>query len=78
MLRKTSEEVEVEVKASINEAWEVYSTFKFGKIVELELAHIFKVQILEGDWGVGSIFEVTIVHSKPCESCFTYLFTLCF
>lgn len=66
MFRKISEEVEV--KATISEVWEVDSTFKHAMIIQLELAHLFTIDILEGDGGVGSVFKVTPNPGKPSFS----------
>lgn len=65
MFRKISKDMEV--KASISEVWEVYSTLKLGEIVKSELAHLFTIDILEGDGGVGTVIRVT---PKPGKSCF--------
>ncbi|XP_071718368.1 norbelladine synthase-like [Rutidosis leptorrhynchoides] len=59
MLGKVSEEREV--KASIGDAWEVYCSPKVGTIIQTELAHLFSVEVMEGDRGVG-----TIVKVAPC------------
>ncbi|KAD2393185.1 hypothetical protein E3N88_40162 [Mikania micrantha] len=58
MIRKVSKEVDV--KASISKAWEVYgSPAKVGMIIQAEMGHLSSVVVLEGDGGVGTVVEVT-------------------
>ncbi|KAI3517109.1 hypothetical protein L1887_16317 [Cichorium endivia] len=57
MYGKISEELEV--KVSIREAWEIYSTLKPIKILQSELRHLFAIDVLQGDGGVGTVIKVT-------------------
>ncbi|KAI3517107.1 hypothetical protein L1887_16315 [Cichorium endivia] len=50
---------ELEVKVSRREAWEIYSTLKLAKIMQSELPHLYIIDVLEGDGGVGTIIKVT-------------------
>ncbi|KAL8242121.1 hypothetical protein R6Q59_012423 [Mikania micrantha] len=67
MIRKVSKEVDV--KASISKAWEVYgSPAKVGMIIQAEMGHLSSVVVLEGDGGVGTVVEVT---PRPGVTLFT-------
>ncbi|KAK9059838.1 hypothetical protein SSX86_020542 [Deinandra increscens subsp. villosa] len=60
---------DMEVKASIREAWEVYCSPKVGMIIRAELGHLSSVAILEGDGSsVGTVVEI-----KPCPGVSTFL-----
>ncbi|KAI3816218.1 hypothetical protein L1987_15909 [Smallanthus sonchifolius] len=50
---------EMEVKTSITKAWDVYSTLKLAMIIQSKLNHLFGIDILEGDGGVGTVIKVT-------------------
>lgn len=53
-----SQETEVSLPAS--EVWEVYGGLKMGKLVaELLPTIIEKVELVEGDGGVGTVLKVT-------------------
>ncbi|CAH1430874.1 unnamed protein product [Lactuca virosa] len=73
MSGKISEEVEV--KVSITEAWEVYSTLKLAMILQSELPHLYGVDILEGDGGVGTIIKVTPRPGVSVKPAFKERFT---
>jgi hypothetical protein len=58
MVGQLSHEVEVNVAAS--EAWELYSSLRLAKLVEEELSSLIeKVEVIEGDGGVGTILKLT-------------------
>ncbi|KAL8224158.1 hypothetical protein R6Q57_019633 [Mikania cordata] len=62
MIRKVSEEVDV--KASISKAWEVYgSPAKVGMIIQAEMGHLSSVVVLEGDGGVGTVSRSRSIRS---------------
>ncbi|CAN4102086.1 unnamed protein product [Withania somnifera] len=64
MFGTISEEIEVPVAA--NEAWKIYGTIQLANIVVKELPNIVhRVDILEGDGGVGSILKVTFPPGTP-------------
>ncbi|XP_060175385.1 norbelladine synthase-like [Lycium barbarum] len=64
MFGTISEEIEVHVPA--NEAWKIYGTIQLANIVVKELPNIVhKVDILEGDGGVGSVLNVTFPPGTP-------------
>ncbi|KAH0664798.1 hypothetical protein KY285_026004 [Solanum tuberosum] len=64
MFGTISEEIEVHVPA--NEAWKIYGTIQLAHIVVKELPNIIhKVDILEGDGGVGSVLKVTFPPGTP-------------
>ena len=45
---------------SASEAWELYGTLQFSKLVEEVLSNfIEKIEVIEGDGGVGSIIKLT-------------------
>ena len=51
---------EVEVNVSANEAWELYGTLQFSKLVEEVLSNFTeKIEVIEGDGGVGTIIKLT-------------------
>ncbi|XP_071718369.1 norbelladine synthase-like [Rutidosis leptorrhynchoides] len=57
MLGRISDDVEV--KASISEAWEVYNSAKIARIIQEELGYLFTVALVAGDGGIGTILQVT-------------------
>ncbi|KAJ8535658.1 hypothetical protein K7X08_023378 [Anisodus acutangulus] len=64
MFGTISEEIEVPVPA--NEAWKIYSTIQLANIIVKEHPNIVhKVDILEGDGGVGSVLKVTFPPGTP-------------
>ncbi|MCE2055759.1 hypothetical protein HAX54_043351 [Datura stramonium] len=57
---------EIEVPVTANEAWKIYGTIQLANIVVKELPNIVhRVDILEGDGGVGSILRVTFPPGTP-------------
>ena len=45
---------------SASEAWELYGTLQFSKLVEEVLSNfIEKIEVIEGDGGVGTIIKLT-------------------
>lgn len=57
---------EIEVAAAASEAWKVYGTLQLADIVVKELPHILhKVDIIEGDGGVGTVLKLTFPVGTP-------------
>lgn len=53
-------EHELELHVPASEAWELFGTLGIGKLVGEEMPELFqKVEILEGDGGVGTILKLT-------------------
>ncbi|CAN4113743.1 unnamed protein product [Withania somnifera] len=64
MFGTISEEIEVAVAA--NEAWKIYGTIQLANLVVKDLPNIVhRVDILEGNGGVGSILKVTFPPGTP-------------
>ncbi|XP_028753368.1 S-norcoclaurine synthase 2-like [Neltuma alba] len=57
MFGKVEHEAELNVPAI--EAWDLFSSLRIGKILEKELSILQKVEVLEGDGGVGTIQKLT-------------------
>ncbi|KDP39525.1 hypothetical protein JCGZ_02545 [Jatropha curcas] len=56
---------ELEVSVSASEAWKLYSTLKLAKLVEKELTIIDKIELVEGDGGVGTVIELVFIPGAP-------------
>ncbi|XP_047269510.1 norbelladine synthase [Capsicum annuum] len=57
---------EIEVPVAANEVWKIYGTIQLANIVVKHLPNIVhRVDILEGDGGVGSILKVTFPPGTP-------------
>ncbi|KAI9110632.1 hypothetical protein K1719_018498 [Acacia pycnantha] len=52
-------EHEAELNVAASEAWDLYSSLQMGKLLEKELPMLQKVEVIEGDGGVGTIQKVT-------------------
>ena len=58
MFGQLEHELELHVPAS--EAWDLFGTLRIGKLVEQELPQVFqKVELTEGDGGVGTVLKLT-------------------
>jgi len=58
MFGQLEHELELHVPAS--EAWDLFGTLAIGKVVEEHMPERFqKVELIEGDGGVGSILKLT-------------------
>lgn len=58
MFGQLEHELEMHVPAS--EAWDLFGTLAIGKVVEEQMPERFqKVELIEGDGGVGSILKLT-------------------
>lgn len=58
MFGQVSYDVEVDVPAG--DAWELYSTLQLAKVVQEGLSPMLeKVELVEGDGGVGTVLELT-------------------
>ncbi|KAI3517111.1 hypothetical protein L1887_16319 [Cichorium endivia] len=66
---------ELDVKASIIQAWEVYSTLKIAMIIKSAFAQFSTIDILEGDGGVGTIVKITPHPGVPMGTAFKEKFT---
>ncbi|XP_059669416.1 norbelladine synthase-like [Cornus florida] len=74
MFGRVSEEMEVQVSAT--EAWELYGTLRLAKLCEEELSDIIhKVDIIQGDGGVGTIVKLTFPPGTPVFSSYKEKFT---
>ncbi|PQM41204.1 S-norcoclaurine synthase 1-like [Prunus yedoensis var. nudiflora] len=59
---------ELEVNVSASEAWDLYGSLELAKFVEQELPNLIeKVQIIQGDGGVGSILKVTFASGSGVQ-----------
>lgn len=59
MFGQVSYDVEVDVPAG--DAWELYSTLQLAKVVQEGLSPMLeKVELVEGDGGVGTVLELTL------------------
>ncbi|KAK4572236.1 hypothetical protein RGQ29_030604 [Quercus rubra] len=68
MVGQVSHEVEVNVSAS--EAWELYGTLQFSKLVEEVLSNfIEKIEVIEGDGGVGTIIKLIFAPGTGFTGC---------
>ncbi|KAI3695970.1 hypothetical protein L1987_78976 [Smallanthus sonchifolius] len=66
---------EMEVKASITKAWDVYSTLKLAMIIQSKLGHLFGIDVLEGDGGVNTVIKVTPRSDVPGLTVYKERFT---
>ncbi|KAL6291835.1 hypothetical protein ACE6H2_009345 [Prunus campanulata] len=56
---------ELEVNVSASEAWDLYGSLELAKFVEQELPNLIeKVELIQGDGGVGSILKVTFASGS--------------
>lgn len=63
MVGQVSRETEVNVPAS--DAWELFSTLEFAKVVQKGLPDFFiKVDAVEGDGGAGTVLRLTFPPGK--------------
>ncbi|KAK2434778.1 norbelladine synthase [Trifolium repens] len=59
-------EHELELHVPASEAWELFGTLGIGKMVVEEIPQIFqKVELIEGDGGVGTILKLTFAQGVP-------------
>ncbi|CAL5364744.1 unnamed protein product [Camellia sinensis] len=64
MLGTVSEEIEVNVSAS--QAWELYGTLQLTKFAGEELTNVIdKIEIVQGDGGVGTILNLVFPPGTP-------------
>jgi hypothetical protein len=58
-------EHELELHVPASEAWELFGTLGIGKMVVEEIPQIFqKVELIEGDGGVGTILKLTFAQGR--------------
>jgi hypothetical protein len=63
MFGQVEHELELHVPAS--EAWDLFSGLRIGKVLEKEMPDKFqKVELIEGDGGVGTILKVIFTPGK--------------
>jgi hypothetical protein len=63
MFGQVEHELELHVPAS--EAWDLFSGLRIGKVLEKEMSDKFqKVELFEGDGGVGTILKVIFTPGK--------------
>ena len=58
MFGELSYEVEIDVPAS--DTWELYSTLQLAKVVHEGLDMLEKIELVEGDGGVGTVLQLTL------------------
>ncbi|GAU43494.1 hypothetical protein TSUD_92050 [Trifolium subterraneum] len=64
MFGEVEHELELHVPAS--EAWDLFGGLAIGKLVEKEMPEKFqKVELIEGDGGVGTILKLTFTPGVP-------------
>jgi hypothetical protein len=64
-------EHELELHVPASEAWELFGTLGIGKMVVEEIPQIFqKVELIEGDGGVGTILKLTFAQGRSLFSFF--------
>ncbi|KAF8412575.1 hypothetical protein HHK36_000544 [Tetracentron sinense] len=74
MPEQVSHEKEVGVPASV--VWDLYGTLKLAKLVDELLPNVLtKVEILEGDGGVGTVLKLTFPPGTPGITSCTEKFT---
>ncbi|CAI8617075.1 unnamed protein product [Vicia faba] len=74
MSGQVEHELELEVPAS--EAWELIGTLGIAKLLDEEMPELFqKVEIVEGDGGVGTILNLTFTPGIPGPASYKEKFT---
>ncbi|XP_004505590.1 norbelladine synthase-like [Cicer arietinum] len=74
MFGEVEHELELHVPAS--EAWDLFGALRIGKLVEEEMPEMFqKVEITEGDGGVGTVLKLTFAPGIPGPSSYKEKFT---
>ncbi|KAI8029646.1 S-norcoclaurine synthase 2 [Camellia lanceoleosa] len=74
MLGRVSEELEVNVPAS--QAWELYGTLQLAKFIGEELPNVVdKIEVVQGDGGVGTILNIIFPPGRPGFSSYKEKFT---
>ncbi|KAI8032309.1 S-norcoclaurine synthase 2 [Camellia lanceoleosa] len=74
MLGRVSEEIEVNVPAS--QAWELYGTLQLAKFIGEELPNVIdKIEVVQGDGGVGTILNIIFPPGTPGFSSYKEKFT---
>ncbi|KAI5387865.1 norbelladine synthase [Lathyrus oleraceus] len=69
-------EHELELHVPASEAWELFGTLGIGKLVGEEMPELFqKVEIVEGDGGVGTILKLTFTPGIPGPASYNEKFT---
>ncbi|WJX44898.1 hypothetical protein P8452_31825 [Trifolium repens] len=59
-------EHELELHVPASEAWDLFSGLRIGKVLEKEMPDKFqKVELIEGDGGVGTILKVIFTPGLP-------------
>ncbi|XP_058086557.1 norbelladine synthase-like [Magnolia sinica] len=57
---------ELEVGVPATHVWELYSTLKLAQLIKERLPYMVeKIQVIEGDGGVGTILHVTLPPGMP-------------
>ncbi|KAL5702128.1 hypothetical protein ACHQM5_027383 [Ranunculus cassubicifolius] len=69
-------EHELKVNAPAGEVWQIYGTLKFPEIICELLPHLVqKVEVLEGDGGVGTVLNVVFPPGTPMYTSWKEKFT---
>ncbi|XP_058735202.1 norbelladine synthase-like [Vicia villosa] len=69
-------EHELELHVPASEAWELFGTLGIGKLVVEEMPELFqKVELLEGDGGVGTVLKLTFTPGIPGPASYSEKFT---
>ncbi|KAL5834652.1 hypothetical protein ACOSQ4_014149 [Xanthoceras sorbifolium] len=67
---------ELEVNVAASQAWELFGTLKLAKLVEEELkSSIQKIELLEGDGGVGTVLNLVFVPGTASSGGYKEKFT---
>ncbi|KAK9689764.1 hypothetical protein RND81_09G079300 [Saponaria officinalis] len=66
---------EVEVDVAANKAWELYGTLELAKFIEQKLPLIHKIEVVQGDGGVGTILNLVFVPGTPGLSSYKEKYT---
>ncbi|XP_054811110.1 norbelladine synthase-like [Prosopis cineraria] len=74
MSGKFEHELELDVPAST--AWDLFGTIRIGEFVQKEMPSLFqKVELVEGDGGVGTILKLTFAPGTPGPAFYKEKFT---
>ncbi|XP_030488162.1 norbelladine synthase [Cannabis sativa] len=67
---------ELEIKAPASQVWELYGTLRLVKLIEEQLKSVIeKIQVVEGDGGVGTILHLDFVPGAAKFKSFKEKFT---
>ena len=71
MFGEVLHDVEVDVAAS--QTWKLYGSLELAKIIQKGLSHMVeKIELLEGDGGVGTILQLTLIGGQCISLNFSF------